>query len=47
MLLVKPDVYMNAVEHFAETDIQEVSSGSRYLGGAVGSQEFVRSIWRA
>ena len=40
VLLVKPDVYVNAVEHFTGTDIQVVSSGSRYLGGAVGSQEF-------
>lgn len=40
-LLVTPDLYAQAMELFANTDLEIVSDGVLYLGGAIGSEAFM------
>ena len=40
-LLVTPDLYAQAMEVFANTDLEIVSDGVLYLGGAIGSEAFI------
>ncbi len=43
ILLVKPDRHEEAITAFGDSDVQITTEGSRYLGGAFGSNEFTES----
>ena len=43
-MLVKPDLYSKSKSLFKGTDIEIVTDGAEYLGGAIGSNQYVSSI---